>query len=238
MYYELAQKFKQLHLNKNPKFIAMFIVFFISSIVIALSTTGTDSNLFNSKLDFAKIVIIIMLISMWLIPLLAIIIFNLPRNKYFKMKKLKNKIELSHNFTEFDVEQDFNNSKNIDFTYIGDKFIILLALKNADLHLIENIAWAFVYKPSSYKSIDKYYLFTMDFDGNKNITPVFISNTHKLLNLIIEKCPNACIGYSEELLNTSKENIENIKRFDKSTLDPYYLPEFTKYNPILDYLYN
>ncbi|MDE6181949.1 MAG: hypothetical protein K2F59_01915, partial [Eubacteriales bacterium] len=132
-----------------------------------------------------------------LIIILVVIIINFKYFKYGRMKKLKYSIETSHNFTEYDVEQDFNMATNIDKVWVGNKFIVLLAENDADLHSIENLAWAFVLKKKTNDTSYVYYLFTMDYSGNKNITKIDAMNKSKILQLIKEKCPNTYVGFSD-----------------------------------------
>ncbi|MDE6181904.1 MAG: hypothetical protein K2F59_01685, partial [Eubacteriales bacterium] len=165
--------------------------------------------------------------------LLSIAIGAILPTNYCRFRKLKDKIQTDPNFTEFDVEQDFNNSTNIDKLWVGNKFIILLAFKNADIYLTENLASAFAFRMRVRRAPDLYYLFTMDFDGNKNVMRIPRSKIRLMLNLLETRCPNAYIGYSDELLDVALDSPNAIKRLNKGILDKSYVPTFTKLSHLL-----
>lgn len=170
-----------------------------------------------------------LLLIIGILDILISIFLFIFANKSYNLQNLQNKIKTNPNFKEIEVNQDFNSATNLGRVWIGNKFTVLLASKNSDIYINKNLAWAFVLKSGIF-----YYLFIMDFDNNKNITLTHPAHKPKILALLKEKCPNACVGYSEELKNIAFDNIENVKNFDKSNLDPYYSPIFSNYKDFIN----
>lgn len=172
--------------------------------------------------------IIVSVIDILFIGFIVILIYFIIPFKYCRFQNIKDKIRMQL-LNEEELQYDFDIAKNIGRVYIGDKFTFLVSKRNADIHINEKLAWIFTLKKGS-----SYFLVTIDFDSNKNVTPISCRNKNKIIDLLKENCPNACIGYNANLENIALINIENVKNFDKSTLDPYYSPTFRSYRRFMN----
>lgn len=169
---------------------------------------------------------------MYIVAILGLLVLVISQilgyNSYVKFEKMKSKIEANPNITEEDLKEDFKNAKNIKKVWVGKKFIFFENEDCANFQILDEIVWAFGFsmpeKRGKYTSI-VHKLLTLDKNGEENIIEIAKKDLKPILEEIVNICPNAYVGYNEELRQLINNDINNIE-FDKTLLSPFEIVNF------------
>lgn len=219
LYKQLKKVSRKLDVNKSK--IAIFALLLIF-VIISAPLIGFILLYEPSDKNFkGNIIAGIFFFSIFAFPLIIAIIYRLSfniKNDYFKF--IKNK-----KLDENEVLQDLKYGIYRYVLILGEKYLIIFMYDAVDIYKYDEILWGYLTEENgltiTINLVDNKGKFNKLWLYKKSKESILdtICKCSDILNELLQKNNNMCIGYNKELENLVKKDINNIYTFDKSLID-------------------